>query len=519
MYKILIVDDEKIIRMGIKNIIPWETLNISEVYTAASGRAALELIKQHAPELIITDISMTEMTGLELIEQIRAFDKVSRIIVLTGYDRFDYARKALQLRAQDFLLKPVDEEALAAAVEEQVAELEEQRKKMKKDQQTVRMKGVYQQTHMEMYLSELIEGNDIEGLRKEFFRYFSFPQNIRMRIGILLPDIPETESNENRFFRLLTIRNLCLSILDERQCGLTFTNKSGGIMIVLFLEQVGFDPDEQLRKLVELLENESGSRMRVILGSEQAGFENLHISYNDAVFAMENERESWRSIIKVEWEQKQEKMFRDIYQEFKSSIIRSIDDAEQLFHIYRRFLQSLESYNVSDSYAVSCCFEIASSVYFMLVRSGQAVIDERLDVLLQSINGVERGNAGKVTLYFLEKLILSESDSAHDIVRNVRRLISENLGKNISVTSLASDVYVSANYLSRIFKQAMGEGCNEYIVRKRMEKAKVLLKTTTLKTGEIASMVGYQDINYFSLAFKRKAGVSPTKYRAERNSK
>lgn len=515
MYKVLIVDDEKIIRMGIKNIISWETLNIGEVYTAASGREALELINQHHPELIITDISMTEMTGLELIEQIRILDKVSRIIVLTGYDRFDYARKALQLRAQDFLLKPVDEEVLAAAVEKQVAELEEQRRKTKKDQQAVRMKGVYQQTHMEMYLSELVEGNDIELMREAFFQNLSLPRDMRMRIGILLPDIPAAESNENRLFRLLTTKNLCLSMLDERQYGLTFTNKSGGIIIVLFLEQLGLDPDEMIRDLVELLENESGSRMRFILGSEQAGFENLHISYNDAVFAMENERESWRNIIKVEWEQKREQMFRDIYQEFKYSMIRSIDDAEQLLHICRRFLQSLESYNVSDSYAVSCCFEIASSVYFTLARSGQAVLDERLDVLLQSINGVDRLNAGKVTLSFLEKLTLPGSDSEHDIVRRVRRLISENLGKNISVTSLASDVYVSANYLSRIFKQVMGEGCNEYIVRKRMEKAKLLLKTTTLKTGEIASMVGYQDINYFSLAFKRKTGVSPTKYRAE----
>lgn len=283
--------------------------------------------------------------------------------------------------------------------------------------------------------------------------------------------------------------------------------------MVLFQEQPGINSDERIRDLVELLENESGSRIRIILGSEQIGFENLHISYNDAVLAMEHERESWRSIIKGEWEQKREEMFRDIFQEFKHSIMRSMDDAGQLLHIYQRFLQSLESYNVSDSYAVSCCFEIASSVYFMLVRSGQAAIDERLDGLLRSINGVERGNAAKVTLHFLEKLIPSESDGDHDIVWNVRRLISENLGKNISVTSLASDVFVSANYLSRIFKQVMGEGCNEYIVRKRIEKAKLLLKTTTLKTGEIASMVGYQDINYFSLAFKRKAGVSPTKYR------
>lgn len=513
MFKVLIVDDEKIIRTGIKNVIPWVTLKVSEVYTAASGREALELVKQYAPDLIITDISMGEMSGLVLIEEIRKFNRECRIIVLTGYDRFDYARKALQLSAQDFLLKPVEEEALAEAVEKQLQELEELHKKREADKQAVRAKGVSQQTCMERYLSELLEGNENHSLREDFFRTFSFPRDMRMRIGILLPDILAAESNENRFFRLLTIKNICMGMLDEQNCGLTFNYKGGSIIAVLFMEKLGVEPDEQIRDFVELLERESGSRVRFILGSEQSGFHNLHISYNDAVYVMESERENWRSVVKVEWEQKREQMFLEIYQEFKQSIMLSLDHEEQLFHIYRRFLQALESYNVSDSYGARCCFEIVSSVYFVLMRSGNVTLNEGLDGLLQSISGADRLIAGQVTMNFLEKLYLSGPGKNHDVVRRVKQLISENLGKNISVASLAAEVYVSANYLSRIFKQAEGEGCNEYIVRKRMEKARLLLQTTTLKAGEIAPMVGYQDINYFSLSFKRNVGVSPTKYR------
>lgn len=108
-YKILIVDDEKMIRMGIKNAMPWESMDIEKVYTAASAMEAEEVIKKHQPEIMVTDISMTEMSGLELVEQIRKQNEGMRIIVLTGYDRFEYARQALQLRVHDFLLKPIDD--------------------------------------------------------------------------------------------------------------------------------------------------------------------------------------------------------------------------------------------------------------------------------------------------------------------------------------------------------------------------------------------------------------------------
>ena len=97
----------------------------------------------------------------------------------------------------------------------------------------------------------------------------------------------------------------------------------------------------------------------------------------------------------------------------------------------------------------------------------------------------------------------------------MKRRIHENLSDDLTVASLAEQYYVTPNYLSRLFKRVTGEGCNEYIVRKRIEQAKSLLSTTTLKVGEISIMVGYHDMNYFSLAFKKHIGVSPVRYREQ----
>ena len=127
MYKVLIVDDEKMIRMGMKKVLPWDELGVGEVYTAATGKEALEILDEQHPEILITDIQMTEMTGLELIEEAKKCVPDLRVIVLTGYDNFEYARQSLRLKVQDFFLKPIEEEELANAVKNQVEYLEQQK--------------------------------------------------------------------------------------------------------------------------------------------------------------------------------------------------------------------------------------------------------------------------------------------------------------------------------------------------------------------------------------------------------
>lgn len=105
MYKVLIVDDEKMIRMGMKKVLPWQELKIEEVYTAASGKEALGILEEYHPQIMISDIQMTGMTGLELIEKAKEKVPDLRVIVLTGYDNFEYARQSIRLEVQDFFLK------------------------------------------------------------------------------------------------------------------------------------------------------------------------------------------------------------------------------------------------------------------------------------------------------------------------------------------------------------------------------------------------------------------------------
>ena len=117
MYKVLIAEDEELIRAGIQNIIPWEELGFNVVHCASDGKEALELWEKEHVDLVVTDISMPEKTGLELLEEIRKQDKRVRFLILTGYDEFYYAKTAIRLDVEDYILKPINEEELQESIQ------------------------------------------------------------------------------------------------------------------------------------------------------------------------------------------------------------------------------------------------------------------------------------------------------------------------------------------------------------------------------------------------------------------
>ena len=167
MYKILIVDDERMIRLGIERTIQWEKLKIGQVFTAASAQQAIHIIQENRPDIMITDINMTEMSGLDLIGELKDNDQEMRIIILTGYERFEYARKALQLQVHDFLLKPIDEEELSESIRRQVEALDEIKEKNARIFTVNRTEGVMQQERLETVMRDYIHGKKGRGISEK----------------------------------------------------------------------------------------------------------------------------------------------------------------------------------------------------------------------------------------------------------------------------------------------------------------------------------------------------------------
>lgn len=517
MYKLLIVDDEKMIRMGIKNGVSWKESGIEEVYVAASAREALEIIERHHPEVMITDICMTEMNGLDLIATLRKNRENDRmrIIVLTGYDRFDYVRECLRMKVHNFLLKPIDEEELQRSVEEQIQILKTQGEEETKEKNRIRAKAAGWQMYLEQFMRDLICHRGENRM--------DWPQELEQKryraavAAIVIPEIGSTGAAEpEERFKEQEIRKGCLDLIDARGMGITFQDEEDRVVIVLQADQNRQSVLECIQELADFLESEYGVRIRIVLGSRTEGLDQVWHSYQDALSLLGEKEKEIENIIRVREDKKRDTIIQDVQREFKKAMCDNLADAERVMQIYDKFCRAMSSYKLSDRQVQNWCFEAAAAVCYKSVSVSGEKTACRLDELMNALQGLGREAACELTGTFIRKLLLGKEDSRHDIVEKAKQYILTHLEEELSIVSLAEMFYLSPSYFSRLFKKVNGEGCNEYIVRKRIDKSKYLLKETDIPIGEVAKISGYKNINYFSYAFKKYTGMSPAKYREKK---
>ncbi len=516
MYRVLIVDDEKMIRMGIRKVIQWEKLGVEQVFTAASAREALQILEEQGPQIMITDIQMSEMSGLELIEEARKRQPELRVLVLTGYDSFEYARQSLRLKVQDFFLKPVDETDLSDAIEGQIRSLERKKAEAQSSLLAQRTRGVAEQMRLGAQMRDLIHRRgESRQLLKDLHEHYSLDRFSGYQIVLIVPQLCMHNQAAENNFQEMSMKNICISIVDAQEEGITFFDDDGTIVAVYFLGEEGDSVLEKTRELSEILQDEFDCKPKIVIGSAAERLDGLYVSYHDARHLLDTEKEGLQDIVQLLGEQNKNSIFQDIYAELKGIMCSNIGNTEHVLKAFRTFAKAAESYNLSRQTVRKLCFELASAIYFAYLGEAGETETGKLDALSKSLRSASREEACEVTEMFLSQMLGSQEENVHDIVAKAKYYIAEHLTEELTVSNIAVSLYITPNYFSRLFKRVTKEGCNEYIVRKRIEKAKSLLDTTSLKIGEIAMMVGYRDTNYFSLAFKKHTGKSPTKYREE----
>ena len=197
----------------------------------------------------------------------------------------------------------------------------------------------------------------------------------------------------------------------------------------------------------------------------------------------------------------------------KQFISENINNLDLVIKEYDKFIELIDSYNLSIGLVRKYCFDIVTTIYFDYISEFESKNDDSINSLAVSLQGLKKEDAIKVIRNFIIQMYGLEEGENREIIIEAKRYIKDNLDKSISVCNIAERLYVNPTYFSRLFKNSTGEGCNNYIVRKKIEKAKELLKTTTMKVGKIADVVGYKDTNYFSLTFKKQTGLTPKEFR------
>jgi two-component system response regulator YesN len=525
MIKLLIIDDEQDIREGLKCSIEWEENDVLVIGEASNGVEALEIINNTFPDIILVDIRMPLMNGLQLIESISATHPYIKSIIISGYDDFIYAKKALSLGASDYLLKPCRPDEILASVLKAKAVVEKERQQ--KEIINMYKNGFYVSEPFikSKYLTSLLHENVIKDeLLIEKFEFLNLqisrdsftvmviridsydlfiekskPADIDL-IKFAIINITEEimrskykcevfEYNDDiiAISNIENNKNICSGFIDRLKTEIKLSIKQTvSVGISNFCNEINKLPNAYKEAL-------NAVEHRFFLG------ENSTIYFNDVQNTYSNKR---------------------CYPlDLEKQIINSIKagnkkDVQKHFDAFFKFL--------SDKYAdkqhiLKTCMSLLFSIYHLAIENSadDNEILKEIDVLEEltrfgTLEHLKRKICDIVLLAFDK---INHSKIGNKFIQNAIDYINENYDKNIDLETVAKNIFISPSYVSTLFKQVLGVNFVDYLHRVRLNKACELLKDNKLKAYEIAYKVGYNDDKYFCQIFKKHLGLTPSQYR------
>ena len=516
MYKVLIVDDEVMIRNGLYNMIPWKNLEIDEVRTASCAQEALELARETKPDIVLTDICMPEMDGLEMTKLMLEFLPDLKVIVLTGYDDFKYAQKSCSLGVKEFILKPVDEVSLEKSIRQQVETIKSEIQSSIMCSILNRKRVLENQRAFEKSLMQLTEKiNDSDGINID---ELILEENCQYQVSLITPILTgDSVWVQHNNLLLISIKTILIDMVDSNNLGWTFQNKEGDIVVIFYIRNSDDNAEDQITKLQEIVNVEYDVDLEIGVGSVVSNISKIKISYNQA---KENVRLHKTPAVKQIEDNISNEPVRQTekLQYYKEKMLDSFPDTEAVKMYLKLYIDEVRHSGMKKLSAEQKFYDLASAFYWQYLKTTGYQADGRLETLITTLQNNDLENCCVFIEMFIAKLMYTNKKQMHEIVEAATKYINERLTEDLTVFTLAEQFHVARNYFSRLFKKEMGEGCNEYITRLRIEKAKQLLGASRLKTYEIAEKVGYHDTNYFSLAFKKNTGLSPKEFREKLNN-
>lgn len=529
MWKIVIIDDDFQALEGMKKAIPWEAIGAELAGEASDGMEGLELIRQARPDIVITDIYMPVMNGLELIERLRGENFTGELIILSGYADFQYARQALRLQVNDYLSKPVTMEELRAALAKVIKELETKELKKLEQEEIRRRLRMYEPFVQKEWLKSVITGTYDRVIAAESIRLSGktyWLQRSHLVMGMELASsvqpgaLPLIDWNLFRF----ALGNISREILAKDWPESEYVELHSHHAAVMF----HIDPSEpaqaalvRIRSIGERIAGCARTYLkltiRVGLGRMKRDWQDIPDSTEEAFLDLLQQSVS-REQAALPWTASdKESAIRPIkfYQELVDAIVYSKEEAAaQLIDGYIRQLKQVPG--VTPAYLQYLCSELWTIIAYALSSTG-VVLEELFpeNTIARTIGQVQTLEQLQAWLSDKIRTIVSsrhwsENSKHKEAVDFMIQYAHDHFAEEISLEDMSRKLYLSRNYLNQIFKKATGETFTNYLIRVRMKKAHALLMEGKYLIYEIAEKVGYKNVPYFSSIFKKYNGISPS---------
>lgn len=524
MLKVLLVDDEPFILKGLSMIIDWAGEGFEIVDMVSNAQKALVVLKKEQPDLVIADIKMPQMTGLELLAKVRQ-EKISDayFVMLSGYSDFEYVKTALQNDCLDYMLKPVDRNELLNVLSKVRALHEEDVRKKLDD--TIKEKEVYSR-NMISIIQGKFDSDNVEYVKRflgecEGCRYICAELNLASEeIGAI------SEADKKKYQRELYQQ--CRHFLDGEDYRCIFDvslHENSYDVGIIYSENLNkstnLDETTYLEHLKNTLERSVGFPIQITVGNKVDSLEHLSESAKTVLMTGSFQRfevhdgkapdEAWNFSGKAPEKQHIDELLHAIARNEKENIEGLTKQLwDNLKMTDERVIRMVINYMMFE------LLHLASDQDENINQ--QEVFQFINESTLEKINAEDAGeNMTNLLQEYGDYLAQLRSNKSKGVLGLVEADMKENYKDNITLKDLGKKYYVNAAYLGQTFKKQYGESFKDYLNRIRIEAAAEKLLHTELKIYEIAEEVGYKDLDYFINKFIALKGCTPAKYRKQMN--
>ncbi|MDD3346099.1 helix-turn-helix domain-containing protein [Oscillibacter sp.] len=523
LYRVLLVDDEEDIRVGISRKMDWASLGFALVGEAENGRDALELAEALEPDVVLTDIKMPFMDGLELCRILTERLPASKFVVFSGFDEFEYAKQAIRMNVSEYILKPINATELGTVLQK----LKEQLDRERTQRQNVELlRTRYEETLpvlRELYYTHLLEGRIPPGQEEERAARLDIDLSGQAWVAALV----YMDASPTRELRTLSVQQLLEENLNlDGCCSKVFLYGDSVAVLTSFQNLASvYEYIGVMNRVCSLAESYLGLTITVGVGTPCTELAGLPQSAEGARSALDYRRMvgAGRAIYigDLEPDTGARLTFDENDERELSAAVKLGGEAEVRDEVDRLMARL----HASGLPLAQC------GLFFLELLTCLLKLTRGANLSPEEVFGIGFTGAVQVTdfaspealgAWCLERCLRIQSsirrqhtDTAGKTVERAKSYISEHYGQSdLSVERLCGYLHLSAAYFSTLFKRETGMSFTAYVTVVRMDAAAELLRNTEEKTYLIAQRCGYEDPNYFSYAFKRHFGMTPTKFRA-----
>ena len=508
MIKVLIADDERFTRQGILDMVDWDKLNVSEVKEAYDGINALEILKDFEPNILLTDVRMPRLNGIDLAFKARELYPNCMILFMSGYSDKEYLKSAIKLKAINYVEKPIEIEELEENLNNAILEF---------------VKNTTIHNSIEHTIANEISSIDnSEAVKSIISSYFSKDFNDKLVDG-------QYVSVLIKIYKIIPNKHLFIDKIREiiHDCGLegfvSMQNEKDIVLQIFFSKNIKSIHNSNVFQsffatLDEYIKNYS--HFYIFVGSIVANMQDMHKSYASAssldtlsIF------KDYNSVIY--FEEVPHKTCATIDPNAYSAFKRNLNNEDK-----QAVLSDIN--NITSEFTLNCGTDIneIKNVYNKLLLHIFNFCHSRNINLNNSVNEntsfntiLQFNNIFEIKHYMLEIIkdvfiCLKEKNIYNEPALNIIKYINEHYNSyDLSLEDISKNTFLTPAYICVIFKDFTGKTVNKYITEYRMMQAKELLKDSNIKMNDIALKVGYRDGNYFAKIFKKETGYSPSEYR------